>query len=69
MSRALTPAQQAEWDACVQADIDAMPPLRPEQISRLSALFDYPPLEVSARELRAGPQLPQESRARECAIA
>ena len=41
MSRALTDAEQAEWDAVVDAEVAAAPTLRPEQISRLSALFDY----------------------------
>lgn len=29
------------YDAHVQACVDAMPPLRPEQITKLAALFDY----------------------------
>ena len=35
-------AEHAEWDACVDAEVKAAPPLRAEQIARLSALFDWP---------------------------
>ena len=34
-----------EREAYIQATVDAMPPLRPEQIAELSALFDYEPPE------------------------
>jgi hypothetical protein len=43
MSRELTAAEQAEWDAVVDAEVAAAPALRPDQITRLSALFDYQP--------------------------
>jgi len=33
----------ATYEAHVQACVDAIPPLRPEQIATLSALFDYHP--------------------------
>ncbi|MGZ4763921.1 MAG: hypothetical protein ACXV7I_15915 [Ilumatobacteraceae bacterium] len=32
------------YDAHVEAVVDAMPPLRPEQIAKLAALFDYRPV-------------------------
>jgi hypothetical protein len=35
--------QQAEWDAVIDAEVAAAPPLRPEQIAALSALFDWQP--------------------------
>jgi hypothetical protein len=35
-------AKQAEYDALIDAEVEAAPPLRPEQIARLSALFDWP---------------------------
>jgi F0F1-type ATP synthase delta subunit len=37
----LPPAEQAEWDAVIDAEVAAAPPLSPEQIARLTALFDY----------------------------
>ena len=33
----------AEYDAHIQAIVDAWPPLRPDQIAALSALFDWQP--------------------------
>jgi hypothetical protein len=37
----LTPAERAEWDAVIDAEVSKAPPLTPEQIARLSVLFDY----------------------------
>ena len=37
------PSDDDTYDAHVQATVDAMPPLRPEQITTLSALFDHQP--------------------------
>lgn len=34
------------WEAIVDAEVAAAPPLRPEQIARLSALFDCQPGDV-----------------------
>jgi hypothetical protein len=39
----LTADEQAEWDAVIDAEVAAAPPLRPEQIATLSALFDCQP--------------------------
>ena len=42
-----TPAsvdERAAWDAYVRKVVAAAPPLRPEQIAALSALFDYQPV-------------------------
>ena len=36
-------AFDADREAYIQATVDAMPPLKPEQIAALSALFDYEP--------------------------
>ncbi len=37
-----TAAEQSEYDAVIDAEVDAAPLLRPEQVARLSALFDWP---------------------------
>ncbi len=37
-----TAAEQSEYEALIDAEVDAAPPLSPEQIARLSALFDWP---------------------------
>ena len=41
MSREMTTTEQAEWDERIDAEVAAAPPLRPDQIAKLSALFDY----------------------------
>jgi hypothetical protein len=33
----------ADYDALIQAEVDAMPPPTPEQVAALTALFDYQP--------------------------
>lgn len=45
MSRELNAAEQAQCDAVVDGEVAAWPPLRPAQITRLTALFDYQPPE------------------------
>lgn len=42
-SAILTADEQAEWDAVIDAEVAAAPPLRPDQIAALSALFDWQP--------------------------
>ena len=37
------PPSWAAWDAYVRKVVAAVPPLRPEQIAALSALFDWKP--------------------------
>ena len=35
-------AEHAEYEALIDAEVEAAPPLRPEQIAILSTLFDWP---------------------------
>lgn len=59
----MTPDEEAEWDAAVNAEVESWPQLRPEQISRLSALFDHGPPPQAARARRA-PHIPASVRGR-----
>ncbi|VAZ88928.1 hypothetical protein [Mycobacterium pseudokansasii] len=43
MTRQFTASEQAEWDAVIAAEVAAAPPLRPDQLTRLAALFDCEP--------------------------
>lgn len=40
---AASAAERTEWDAYIRKVVAAAPPLRPEQVAALSALFDYQP--------------------------
>jgi hypothetical protein len=35
-------AEQAEYEAVIDAEVEAAPPLRPEQVAKLCVLFDRP---------------------------